>query len=89
MIYWTLISVPGRVTILILIDGFLQSLYVDVFKHRLKVTILILIDGFLQCKNGVKAIKAVIVTILILIDGFLQYKHKMLGMAHRQSQSLF
>ena len=36
------------VTILILIDGFLQSLYASLSIPLLKVTILILIDGFLQ-----------------------------------------
>ena len=36
------------VTILILIDGFLQSIYIEKYKRELLVTILILIDGFLQ-----------------------------------------
>ena len=36
------------VTILILIDGFLQYLQKEVDKTGLEVTILILIDGFLQ-----------------------------------------
>ena len=61
------------VTILILIDGFLQ------FKKALAntditsiVTILILIDGFLQSKTYINNIKEIEVTILILIDGFLQ-----------------
>ena len=60
------------VTILILIDGFLQYQY-----HLLKtddyiVTILILIDGFLQYFKGEKMEFKILVTILILIDGFLQ-----------------
>ena len=37
-----------KVTILILIDGFLQLFEIIVFKQTKKVTILILIDGFLQ-----------------------------------------
>ena len=40
-----------RVTILILIDGFLQLTYRKVKANPIIVTILILIDGFLQCKN--------------------------------------
>ena len=62
------------VTILILIDGFLQlkiNKYVD---DRKNVTILILIDGFLQCKKRYFYNHNSVVTILILIDGFLQYK---------------
>ena len=61
------------VTILILIDGFLQ------FHERVqgkfmvtKVTILILIDGFLQLKYYNDKNYVICVTILILIDGFLQ-----------------
>ena len=44
----------NMVTILILIDGFLQCEYVILTNYQtLKVTILILIDGFLQLsKNG-------------------------------------
>ena len=38
----------SKVTILILIDGFLQSSDGAVFKNIYLVTILILIDGFLQ-----------------------------------------
>ena len=38
-----------EVTILILIDGFLQYGYSWTDYHKLAVTILILIDGFLQC----------------------------------------
>ena len=61
------------VTILILIDGFLQSEFPSLFSALPEVTILILIDGFLQYKktdgdNGDEEG----VTILILIDGFLQ-----------------
>ena len=37
-----------QVTILILIDGFLQYISYDVFGIGFNVTILILIDGFLQ-----------------------------------------
>ena len=61
------------VTILILIDGFLQYIKTyDVLKTQ-DVTILILIDGFLQSYfNGSNTDKLFIVTILILIDGFLQ-----------------
>ena len=60
------------VTILILIDGFLQSrrgVY-DGFKRI--VTILILIDGFLQSIIFSLLNFPLFVTILILIDGFLQ-----------------
>ena len=39
------------VTILILIDGFLQYGQEVVKKSNINVTILILIDGFLQYKN--------------------------------------
>ena len=64
-----------KVTILILIDGFLQFKIAEIANLYIpNVTILILIDGFLQfcllefpvCLHGV--------TILILIDGFLQYR---------------
>ena len=37
-----------KVTILILIDGFLQCVYKNMYVVRKNVTILILIDGFLQ-----------------------------------------
>ena len=37
-----------KVTILILIDGFLQSTYYNMYITVETVTILILIDGFLQ-----------------------------------------
>ena len=61
------------VTILILIDGFLQyNVKVEYFKSR-GVTILILIDGFLQCLTYQEETLLKKVTILILIDGFLQY----------------
>ena len=40
-----------KVTILILIDGFLQYMLSDINKFAKSVTILILIDGFLQYKN--------------------------------------
>ena len=63
------------VTILILIDGFLQYEYIE--KETcgyIIVTILILIDGFLQCVKMTWSKEDLIVTILILIDGFLQYK---------------
>ena len=61
------------VTILILIDGFLQyyNFYV-VISTKIGVTILILIDGFLQYDNQRFWEKVKRVTILILIDGFLQ-----------------
>ena len=60
------------VTILILIDGFLQywSCLWCQWTHR--VTILILIDGFLQYGKTIGKNIICIVTILILIDGFLQ-----------------
>ena len=41
-----------EVTILILIDGFLQSSSVKIMSHKKNVTILILIDGFLQLRNS-------------------------------------
>ena len=40
-----------KVTILILIDGFLQYISYDMFGIGFNVTILILIDGFLQFKS--------------------------------------
>ena len=66
-------GLKNNVTILILIDGFLQ--YNDTHKINgfFEVTILILIDGFLQLKNFFLIQKIQGVTILILIDGFLQY----------------
>ena len=62
----------AHVTILILIDGFLQFKNINTFKHTDNVTILILIDGFLQYKHIKDNVYDVMVTILILIDGFLQ-----------------
>ena len=60
------------VTILILVDGFLQ--YVPLIGAEVidDVTILILVDGFLQSvlENDKTALLSV--TILILVDGFLQ-----------------
>ena len=61
------------VTILILIDGFLQYSFEVVYYPPWLVTILILIDGFLQCIHHLKSKNNNKVTILILIDGFLQY----------------
>ena len=61
------------VTILILIDGFLQYIKKEHYLVQISVTILILIDGFLQYKKEHRKIYESQVTILILIDGFLQY----------------
>ena len=67
------VAVETPVTILILIDGFLQYSYNRVKNHYIDVTILILIDGFLQCRNSTRyGTPYSKVTILILIDGFLQ-----------------
>ena len=45
-------EMPSKVTILILIDGFLQFIYLyDEEVYVDKVTILILIDGFLQSRR--------------------------------------
>ena len=41
-------DVVSTVTILILIDGFLQSQISYEYQKKMQVTILILIDGFLQ-----------------------------------------
>ena len=60
------------VTILILIDGFLQFIDIIVLDTVLAVTILILIDGFLQFITLYIYSSCYMVTILILIDGFLQ-----------------
>ena len=60
------------VTILILIDGFLQYNKEDRTLNRYNVTILILIDGFLQLTLKDLHCSLNDVTILILIDGFLQ-----------------
>ena len=62
-----------KVTILILIDGFLQCELTGVFNDCYTVTILILIDGFLQLDILECFCSSEVVTILILIDGFLQY----------------
>ena len=62
-----------NVTILILIDGFLQCEEITNIFTSLGVTILILIDGFLQLVKKSLIYSLVWgVTILILIDGFLQ-----------------
>ena len=61
-----------NVTILILIDGFLQSKFKEECSSLESVTILILIDGFLQYGVVFVVLGFVKVTILILIDGFLQ-----------------
>ena len=45
----TLASIIAEVTILILIDGFLQYYNNQSIFYTKRVTILILIDGFLQC----------------------------------------
>ena len=45
---YIMITLPNGVTILILIDGFLQLRKIKVLSHIIFVTILILIDGFLQ-----------------------------------------
>ena len=63
-----------RVTILILVDGFLQYSIANVTNLQSKVTILILVDGFLQFLFIASANRSgSFVTILILVDGFLQY----------------
>ena len=46
--YSTMILTKNIVTILILIDGFLQFIREDSYSGSWDVTILILIDGFLQ-----------------------------------------
>ena len=70
-------NIPVFVTILILIDGFLQYKITDTLEHCTEmVTILILIDGFLQYKNSINIVSNNnSVTIHILIDGFLQFKN--------------
>ena len=66
-------SFNKAVTILILIDGFLQLRAEQLNRGKSKhVTILILIDGFLQYEVDFYAFTNYNVTILILIDGFLQ-----------------
>ena len=78
------------VTILILVDGFLQ-LEALLMKRTLKnVTILILVDGFLQYNRHIETVLKCSVTILILVDGFLQYNLKVAyTYTHNKSQSLF
>ena len=78
------------VTILILIDGFLQLQRKTNTKNGRIVTILILVDGFLQyMSNKLSRVKSA-VTILILVDGFLQYKQMPeLFATFNASQSLF
>ena len=61
-----------KVTILILIDGFLQYKSIEASLGIGLVTILILIDGFLQSEKYKTNCFCICVTILILIDGFLQ-----------------
>ena len=69
MIYLTVICV----TILILVDGFLQFNTFSAYDAVLSVTILILVDGFLQFIGTIKTVpNGTLVTILILVDGFLQ-----------------
>ena len=64
--------IGDNVTILILIDGFLQYRYFNGKNTDKLVTILILIDGFLQYRYDMVNRYDMVVTILILIDGFLQ-----------------
>ena len=79
------------VTILILIDGFLQFISPNQEQSIWSVTILILIDGFLQLQQRVEELeKKQQVTILILIDGFLQFeKIPQKLICNEMSQSLF
>ena len=67
-----------EVTILILVDGFLQYNCKANKKEEIYVTILILVDGFLQYLTKRGILKALIVTILILVDGFLQCNVRLL-----------
>ena len=78
MLGTVLIGTSEKVTILILIDGFLQYKMKSKKEWSSNVTILILIDGFLQFNNLSEMTIRVKVTILILIDGFLQYFSKRL-----------
>ena len=65
----------NQVTILILIDGFLQYTTIELYDVTPSVTILILIDGFLQSNRQLRnRDNRLYVTILILIDGFLQLR---------------
>ena len=78
------------VTILILIDGFLQYNFRQIKISNYVVTILILIDGFLQfCVRSELKRWGKAVTILILIYGFLQYETDIEVGAKVVSQSLF
>ena len=77
------------VTILILIDGFLQYKKHCLVLSHTKVTILILIDGFLQLEKVIIYQKSIPVTILILIDGFLQCFRYPSLFGWKKSQSLF
>ena len=62
------------VTILILVDGFLQSEWCLLGANSIiDVTILILVDGFLQLGKWMPWLYLKGVTILILVDGFLQF----------------
>ena len=49
---WSEIKASNKVTILILIDGFLQYCHNEATELEISVTILILIDGFLQYVDG-------------------------------------
>ena len=53
------LSINKEVTILILIDGFLQSKEKRESLYSFKVTILILIDGFLQSEDFINGINTV------------------------------
>ena len=80
------------VTILILVDGFLQSLNHKYLNQDCpQVTILILVDGFLQLKSlHLPLVGQLHVTILILVDGFLQLHNNIIIDGYSQkSQSLF
>ena len=64
----------GKVTILILVDGFLQYIPKKSKRTKENVTILILVDGFLQYNIHIFVYTfRGNVTILILVDGFLQW----------------
>ena len=72
-IWYRLCLFHQLVTILILIDGFLQYTFCRLCHEAYEVTILILIDGFLQYPYHKFYTYVSYVTILILIDGFLQF----------------
>ena len=79
-----------NVTILILIDGFLQYRYNLLKTSEYIVTILILIDGFLQYKKQYDLLYTNESQSLILIDGFLQYHDNLfIRLFGIKSQSLF